>query len=123
MDRGSNKNIPPWFIIVMACLPLLFSLYVIVKKHNFIFLVIYFVMGLVTLITYFIDKNRAIKQQWRIPEFTLHILELLGGWSGGLLAQHYFRHKNKKLTYQLVFWSIVGLHIVGWVLYIVYFTK
>jgi len=118
----SNKNKLNWFLIVMVSLPLLFSAYAIILKNNFIFLIIYIVLGLATFIMYIVDKNRAIKQQWRIPEFTLHMLELSGGWVGGLLAQQYFRHKNKKLSYQLIFWSIVGIHVVGWILYIIYLT-
>ena len=56
------------------------------------------------------DKRRAARGAPRIPEFTLHVTELLGGWPGGFLAQRLFRHKTSKFTYQLVFWLIVGLH-------------
>ncbi|SJM91388.1 Cold-shock protein (fragment) [Crenothrix polyspora] len=50
---------------------------------------------------------------WRIPEKSLHTLELLGGWPGALLAQRTLRHKNRKPSYQVVFWLIVGLHVAG----------
>lgn len=40
----------------------------------------------------------------------MHLYEVLGGWPGGLLAQRLIRHKNRKLSYQLVFWLIVLLH-------------
>lgn len=56
------------------------------------------------------DKRRAERGAPRIPEFTLHVAELLGGWPGGFLAQRTFRHKTAKFTYQMVFWLIVGLH-------------
>ncbi len=121
MAVSSNKNKLNWFLIVMVSLPLIFSAYAMILKNNFIFIIVYIALSLVTFIVYIVDKNRAIKQQWRIPEFTLHMLELSGGWAGGLVAQHYFRHKNKKLSYQLIFWSIVGIHMVGWILYIIYF--
>lgn len=116
------KNKLNWFLLTMVLLPLLFSTYAIIMRNNFIFLIVYLVLGLVTFTMYVIDKNRAISQQWRIPEFTLHILELLGGWVGGFLAQQFFRHKNKKLSYQLIFWSIVGIHMIGWVFYVIYLT-
>jgi len=46
----------------------------------------------------------------RIPEFNLHLLELLGGWPGAFLAQRRLRHKCAKARYQIVFWLIVLLH-------------
>jgi uncharacterized membrane protein YsdA (DUF1294 family) len=65
------------------------------------------------------DKKFAKTQQWRIPETTLHLYEILGGWPGALIAQRTLRHKNKKLLFQLTFWLIVALHVIGWFDYIV----
>ncbi|MGC1273394.1 MAG: DUF1294 domain-containing protein [Planctomycetaceae bacterium] len=59
-----------------------------------------------------LDKYRAGTGGRRIPEAVLHTLELLGGWPGSLLAQRSFRHKNRKLAYQAVFWAIVAIHVV-----------
>lgn len=57
------------------------------------------------------DKRSAeAGEQRRIPEATLHLMELLGGWPGALLAQRKFRHKTSKISYQIAFWSIVALH-------------
>jgi len=53
------------------------------------------------------DKKRAQKQTRRIPEKTLHFLELLGGWPGSHLAQHLLRHKNQKKPYQRIYALIV----------------
>lgn len=61
-------------------------------------------------LTYFAsasDKRKAQNGQWRTPESTLHLLELCGGWPGSFLAQHRFRHKLRKLSYQITFWLIV----------------
>ena len=55
------------------------------------------------------DKHQAVSAGWRVPESTLHLAELLGGWPGALLAQRRLRHKCSKVTYQIVFWSIVIL--------------
>ena len=49
------------------------------------------------------DKRRAANKKWRISERTLHAVELLGGWPGSLAAQHVVRHKNLKVSYQVVF--------------------
>jgi uncharacterized membrane protein YsdA (DUF1294 family) len=37
----------------------------------------------------------------------LHLLDLLGGWPGGFLAQRRLRHKCSKGSFQFVFWLIV----------------
>ncbi|WP_147463771.1 DUF1294 domain-containing protein, partial [Pseudomonas amygdali] len=38
----------------------------------------------------------------------------LGGWPGALLAQQVFRHKTRKVSFQIVFWLIVLAHQVLW---------
>lgn len=75
---------------------------------------LYAVMSLITIAAYSADKKRAERRQWRITENRLHLLELLGGWPGALLAQHFFRHKNRKLQYQMIFWLIVAGHGGAW---------
>ncbi len=78
-------------------------------------------MSLVTLFAYRNDKRRAEAGDWRIPEPTLHLAELIGGWPGGYLAQRIFRHKISKGSFQFTFWLIVLLHqflafdsLMGW---------
>ncbi|CAH0648900.1 DUF1294 domain-containing protein [Pseudomonas juntendi] len=78
-------------------------------------LALYPAMSLVSVMLYWQDKHQARQQAWRTPEKVLHASELLGGWPGALLAQQLFRHKTRKLSYQLLFWAIVLLHQVFWV--------
>lgn len=66
-----------------------------------------------TFLAYRSDKRRAETGRWRIPESTLHLAELLGGWPGGFLGQRVFRHKTSKISYQVVFWFIVFLHQIA----------
>jgi uncharacterized membrane protein YsdA (DUF1294 family) len=73
---------------------------------------VYGLMSLICFVAYYRDKQFAIHGQQRTPEARLHLYELLGGWPGGLLAQRLIRHKNRKLSYQLMFWLIVLLHLV-----------
>lgn len=42
-----------------------------------------------------IDKKRAVKNKFRIPERTLFFVAFIGGAAGGLLGMKYFRHKTK----------------------------
>ncbi|MCO8123780.1 DUF1294 domain-containing protein [Stieleria sp. TO1_6] len=53
------------------------------------------------------DKSAARNGRWRTSEATLHLVELLGGWPGALVGQEFFRHKTKKLSFQIDFLLIV----------------
>ncbi|MCX6875534.1 MAG: DUF1294 domain-containing protein [Verrucomicrobia bacterium] len=68
------------------------------------------VMTVISAITYGMyadDQQRAASGAWRVPESSLHLAELLGGWPGAFLAQRRLRHKSSKVSYQVVFWLIV----------------
>lgn len=46
-----------------------------------------------------IDKRKAKKKQWRIPEKTLFLSAILGGSIGALYGMHLFRHKTKHKSF------------------------
>lgn len=46
-----------------------------------------------------IDKRRAIRKGWRIPERTLFLAAFLGGGIGSLLGMYLFRHKTKHTSF------------------------
>ena len=52
-------------------------------------------VNVVTFILYGVDKSRAKKGRWRIPEKTLLLLPLLGGSIGALAGMRVFHHKTK----------------------------
>lgn len=68
--------------------------------------------SLLTILFYGEDKRLAERQEWRIPEATLHFWELFCGWPGALFAQACFRHKWKKLSFMIVFWLCVILNVI-----------
>ena len=70
------------------------------------YLLVTCVVSLLTFSAYGWDKRQSVKQGRRVPEARLHLLSLLGGWPGALVAQYYFRHKNRKAAFQIVFWLI-----------------
>lgn len=76
--------------------------------------VLYTVMSLITALFYALDKRAARRRTRRTPESTLHLLELLGGWPGALIAQQLFKHKRRKRTYMAVFALIILLHLAAW---------
>lgn len=58
--------------------------------------IIYFVIiNMVGLIIMSVDKKRAIKKAWRIPEATLFLIALVGGSIGTTAGMYLFHHKTK----------------------------
>lgn len=68
---------------------------------------------------YVLDKRAARMGAQRTPENTLHLVDLLGGWPGALVAQQRARHKTAKTSFQLIFWGtvLVNLALLAWVLH------
>ena len=58
----------------------------------FIYLVI---INLIAFLLMAMDKSRARKHQWRIPEKTLFLLAILGGSIGAIAGMYTFHHKTK----------------------------
>lgn len=73
---------------------------------------VYLAMSGITYVTYGNDKTKAVTGQRRVPESHLHLLEFFCGWPGALVAQSYFRHKNRKSSYQVVYWTLVLLNLL-----------
>jgi uncharacterized membrane protein YsdA (DUF1294 family) len=70
------------------------------------------IMSFVTFIAYGFDKRRARTDGRRVPEKTLHLMALFGGWPGALMGQRIFRHKTQKLSFRIVFWLCVAIHVI-----------
>ena len=79
---------------------------------------IYLLASSCTLIAYKLDKTAAKRSHRRTPEKTLHLLALFGGWPGAIIGQKLFRHKSKKLSFQVIFWATIILNCaaLAWLL-------
>ena len=73
----------------------------------------YGLFSLLSFLAYLKDKRAAKRKAWRTPESSLHLLDLLGGWPGGIIAQQLFHHKVSKTSFQIVFWLSVALNLGG----------
>lgn len=73
-------------------------------------------MSIVTYAIYALDKSAAREGRHRVPERTLHLLALLGGWPGALLAQRRLRHKCGKAPFLAVFrlTALVNVALLVW---------
>ncbi len=67
-------------------------------------------LNVITYLAYRHDKQKAQAGHRRTSEATLHRLEFLGGWPAAYLAQRCLRHKNRKRSYQFIFWLIILAH-------------
>ena len=82
---------------------------------------IIYIIG-INLIGFFImwlDKHKARKGSWRIPEKTLFIITAIGGGIGTTAGMFIFRHKTKKLNFLIGFPFITILEIILAIYYLV----
>ena len=102
-------------VLIMVSLTTL-SWLVFKSQQPMLIVKVYVVIAALTFIAYVIDKAAARSDRWRIPESTLHVLALVGGWSGAILAQTILRHKSVKREFRLIFWVTVGINlfVLGW---------
>lgn len=60
------------------------------------FIIIYlFIINIVGFAIMGIDKKKAIKRAFRIPEATLFTIAVIGGSLGSIIGMHFFRHKTR----------------------------
>lgn len=69
------------------------------------------VLSLILCICMYMDKQRAIKQEWRIRESTLFVLAIFGGAIGGVLGMYLFRHKTKHNSFAFGFPLLAAIHV------------
>lgn len=71
-----------------------------------IFLVYIIIVNIVAFAMMGIDKKRAIRHQWRIPEKSLFISALLLGSVGANIGMQVFRHKTKHIQF------VIGMPLI-----------
>lgn len=78
-------------------------------------------MSLIGFISMGLDKHKAKKKAWRIPERTLLLLAFLGGGIGSFLGMHIFRHKTRhgKFLSLLPISAVLYLLLVLWLVDII----
>lgn len=102
---------PHWSVVIGICYVLAMGLYGLLYEIPWFVPVTVGLMSAVTYGAYLLDKTRAQLGGWRIPENTLQLCSLFGGWPGALYAQWSIRHKNRKLRFQFTFWIVVIVNV------------
>ena len=60
-----------------------------------------------------VDKLKAKRGAWRIPEATLLKSALLGGSIGAIAGMYLFRHKTRHIKFTLGIPLILAIQIIG----------
>jgi len=89
------------------------SVFSIMQISNYWIPLGYLGFSLLTFIVYWIDKSAAQNGGWRTSENTLHMLALIGGWPGAMVAQQKLRHKTQKQPFRSIFWLTVVANLAG----------
>lgn len=71
--------------------------------------------NILTMALYGVDKMAARKAWRRVPESTLLMFGVVGGWGGAIAGQQIFRHKTQKQPFKTYFIisMIVSLSLMG----------
>ena len=79
------------------------------------FLLYLLLVNAISFILMLIDKQKARKKKWRIPEATLMGFAAAGGSIGALLGMYTFRHKtlHKKFTVGIPLFLVAQLALIG----------
>lgn len=86
-------------------------------------IILYFIcINILGFFIMWLDKRKAKKGAWRIPEKTLFIITALGGGIGTIAGMYTFRHKTQKIQFVIGFPFITILEIVT-IIYFVFYNK
>lgn len=108
----------PWPVVFATAFLLLILAFTLTGPLPPILLGYYLTACLITFMAYAMDKSAARRNAWRTAESTLHLLSLMGGWPGALIAQRRLRHKSAKDSFLAVYWLTVILNCaaLAWLL-------
>lgn len=112
----SRESPAQWGTATLFAIPafvLIYGLIALIWGSPRLMPLVYLIASAITFIAYARDKSAARRGTRRTPENTLHLLSMLGGWPGALIAQQYVRHKSTKEAFRSVFWATVAINVVG----------
>lgn len=110
IERHANSPRRNTVAICVVAFMLLLGLAAMLGKLPYRIIGLYLFASQVTYVAYAWDKSAARHGRQRTRESTLHLLALIGGWPGALLAQGSLRHKSSKPAFQFVFRTTVLLN-------------
>ena len=105
-----------WFFILnlVHCINFELQKYYL-YRNNYIMKILFLYLVLINYIAfslYHLDKERAIKGKRRISEKNLLTVAAFGGTLGAWIGMNKYRHKTKKLSFKLWFYTILILQVL-----------
>lgn len=81
--------------------------------NSFDIIILYVVaVNVVSFLMMGIDKRKAVKRAFRIPESTLFVLAIIGGSIGSIIGMHLFHHKTRHWYFLYGMPVILALQII-----------
>lgn len=77
-------------------------------KYLYLYLIIINALGLILML---VDKQKARRGAWRIPERTLMSVAAIGGSLGSFIGMQLFRHKTKHPKFYIGIPLILAIHV------------
>ena len=113
--QRSEKSVGPPILFALGFFALL-GWWVAGAKLPSLVILVYGGASLCALVIYAIDKSAAEAGEDRVPEKMLHLVSLVCGWPGALIARHLLRHKTVKQPFRTYFWATVVLNclLLAW---------
>jgi len=94
------------FLVVLAALA-------VMERLDLSWVALYYGASMITYGCYARDKTAAENAGRRTSESTLHLMSLIGGWPGALIAQVLLRHKTRKLSFRVGYWFTVIVNCIA----------
>ena len=81
--------------------------------NSFDFIILYVAaVNVISFIVMGVDKRRAVKRDFRVPESTLFVLAIIGGSIGSIAGMHLFHHKTRHWYFLYGMPVILALQII-----------
>lgn len=77
-------------------------------KYLYLYLIIINALGLILML---VDKQKARRGAWRIPERTLMSVAAIGGSLGSFIGMQLFRHKTKHPKFYIGVPLMLAIHV------------
>ena len=81
-------------------------------------IIIWLILNLISFLQFGIDKAKARRGSWRIPEKTLFLTAIIGGSVGAWLGMQVFRHKTKHASFKYGIPAIIMIQVLVFIVII-----
>lgn len=79
------------------------------QKYLFIYLI---AINVISFLAFYIDKQKAVSNGFRIAESILIMLSAIGGFIGSVIAIYTIRHKNRKVQFLFKLYLVLALELL-----------